>query len=500
MGDYLGATICVTEVVLLIVLTLIKKLNEGKDFFSYLISQAYDVGVGKMSLQEMLTNERNIALLQFVMVVLFTVTWCNNVGHPPVFVRDSVVATTEDDEIRIALTSDSDKKSELSPLDKSLTCPSKSFKKKYESVRDYLDTLAKPKGSLGTLEDWAARISVLQQSSKPKIEKASCLIFVGDHGVAKSKEEGGERCSAYPQAVTQKVVDGLENGLAGASVLAKCNHVSLNVIDVGMNADFDDGEVVSVSPYKLQGGTQNFCLGPAMSKEEMDKCIEAGEVSTKNCIEKEKPDVLVFGEVGIGNTTSSSTLLAALTGVAVKELCGYGATMTRDCESEIMSNKVDIVQKAMKFHQELGSFDPRFVDLALRSVGGAEIAAIVGGLFEASHHNIPVLIDGFIVTTAAMVATIMNPEVSRIILFATKSTEKGQAAALEKINEFTRDHGLPGHVPAALDMNLRMGEATGALLCVPILKSAAAMMNDLATLDTVLKLERRNLLFAKANI
>ncbi|KAL9185087.1 hypothetical protein ACHAXT_002864 [Thalassiosira profunda] len=368
--------------------------------------------------------------------------------------------------------------------------PAQTFSQRYHAVRAYLDALAKPVGSLGSLEDYAARIAALQRSATPKIAKAACLIFAGDHGVAKDKSEGGENCSSYPQAVSRKVLEGLDHGVAGASVLARCNDVALRVIDVGLadgpTAYEWKSDVVRSSEKSVKGGTKNFCKGFAMTEAEVSRCLVVGLEETHAFIMETKADVIVFGEVGIGNTTTSSALIAALTEEDADSLCGTGASTTRDgINDEVVNKKVAIVKEAMERHWPAkGQISP--ARAALASVGGAEIVAMVGGMLEAADQDIPVLVDGFIVTTAAMIACMMDSKVARVLLFATQSTERGQAAALAKIDEIAKANDIPPPAAPTLNMNLRMGEATGALMAVPLARSACAIVSELATLDEVL--------------
>lgn len=504
MGDYLGATICVTEVFLLTVLTLLTRIEDHRGLIFELVAQAFEYTNGSLTLQalidEILSDDRKIALFRFVAVGIFTTIWCSCVGHPPVFVRKSVGAKGETNEIQISLVNDKDQgggeqsSKPPSALEAALLDEKQDFKTRYDVARNYLDSLAKPVGSLGTLEDWAARLAVLQRSPKPTAERVACLIFAGDHGVAKDEKDGGANCSAYPQGVTQKVLEGLEHNLAGASVLAAKNDVFLRVIDVGLAVDSGStcgsGNVVVVSEHKIKGGTKNFCNGPAMSTVELHGCMLAGREETKRCIEEIQAEVIVFGEVGIGNTTTSSALIAALTGEPVDTLCGSGATTTRVGDNTIVSNKIQIVEEAMNCHKASRMINNPAV--ALENVGGAEIVAIVGGILEASEKNIPVLVDGFIVTTAAMIAVLMSPDVCRVLCFATRSTEKGQRVAINTIKRIAKQNNIPESPEPALDMNLRMGEGTGALMAVPVLRSAAAVISELATLETVLNLEMEN--------
>ena len=504
MGDYLGATICVTEIYLLTVITFLNS-NDGFDFafVSEMFDDCFNFATKSLTISaltdKMINDERKTSLLRFLLVTIWTTIWCSCVGHPPVFVRKTVAAKGETEEIQIALSNGNKKEkhqnqTQIVLVEAALLDQTLDFKTRYHVVRDYLDSLAKPVGSLGTLEDWAARLAVLQRSPNPTVNKTACLIFAGDHGVAKDEQDGGANCSAYTQAVTQKVLEALEYDLAGASILASNNDVFLRVIDVGLAKDsgctFGAGNIVLVSEHKVKGGTKNFCVGPAMSDLELHECIVAGRKEAKKCIEEMQVNALIFGEVGIGNTTTSSALIAGLTGETVSGLCDSGAAASHDEDGKIVTNKIKIVEQAMKYHKS--SLMKNSPLTALKLVGGAEIAAIVGGILEASDKNVPVLVDGFIVTTAAMIAALISPAVCRVLCFATKSTERGQRIAINTIQRIAEENEFPTITEPALDMNLRMGEGTGALLAISILRSSAAILSKLPTLETVLSLKLPN--------
>lgn len=220
-------------------------------------------------------------------------------------------------------------------------------------------------------------------------------------------------------------------------------------------------------------------------------CIDLGRDETNKMIDElEEADVIMFGEVGIGNTTTASALIAALTGVNVASVCGSGASTTRDgINDETVARKIAIIEEALKFHREsLAAGNPI---KALSAVGGAEICAIVGGMLESSKRDVAILVDGFIVTAAAMIACMIDPMVCRLLLFATTSTEKGQMIAIEYILEIAKTISIS--VPAKtaldmLDMGLRLGETSGLITSTPLLRSACSTFG-LATLNDVLDLD-----------
>ena len=353
---------------------------------------------------------------------------------------------------------------------------------KYNAVQAYLDILAKPVGSLGTLEEWAARISALQSSLQPKADNVSAIIFAGDHGVAMTKEDDGEGCSLYPQAVTRAILEGLQQNVAGASVLAQGLGLALSVVDVGVVGDAYSGNVVNSAKHKLAKGTRNFCIEPAMTMEEVDRCLNMGKAAIAEAAEKTSCQVVALGEVGIGNTTTASTIIAALTEKPVVDLCGGGAFASHTADDAKIKRKIEIVENALEKHK--GSL--RESISILSKVGGAEIAALVGAIIEASDRKIAVLVDGFIVTAAALVAVRMKPSVCNALFLTTKSAEKGQVVAIEQIQTIAREYNLPVPASPALSMGLRMGEGTGALLAVPILQSSATMIANMATIQEIL--------------
>jgi nicotinate-nucleotide--dimethylbenzimidazole phosphoribosyltransferase len=268
--------------------------------------------------------------------------------------------------------------------------------------------------------------------------------------------------------------------VAGASVLA--NNASLSVVDVGVVGKPFNGPVVVSSVKKLVGGTKNFCVDSAMSVEESHRCIQIGRESIIDMIHQKSSNIVALGEVGIGNTTTASAVVAAMTGEPVESVCGGGAYDCRTVDETAIKKKIEIVGRALKKHKGMlcGA------SAVLSHVGGAEIAALVGAMLEASERNIPLLIDGFIVTTAALIAVSMRPTVCNVLFLSTRSAERGQMIAIQRIQTIARDNNLPVPSNPVLSMGLRMGEGTGALLAVPILQSAAAMVSKMATIQDIL--------------
>ena len=485
MGDFLGATICICEILVLVLL--LSKDALAELYQSFLKDIADVEGPEGFAVQIQLVslwNETRIRpTLVFVAMMISIKAWCKVVGGKDMYDRED--ASEFSSEAKVSSTDEQSNGYDPSPRHVAsdiITSSDATFTERYEAAQGYLDALAKPVGSLGTLETWAAKLSALQRTATPSADKAACLIFAGDHGVAKATEEGGEGCSLFPQAVTRAVLLGLERKVAGASVLAKANGVQLKVIDVGVAGGPMDGKVILSCPDKLPDGTRNFCEEPAMTAEECARCIKIGRLSLAEAVEKRSVNVVALGEVGIGNTTSSSALIAALTGQSVESVCGGGAFAARTINEDAVIKKVDIVTRALNRYSEKNM--PAAV--ALANFGGAEIAALVGAMLEASDRSIAVLVDGFIATAAALVAVNISPSVCHALFLTSNSAEKGQRTAIDQIQSIATENNVPVPASPVLSMNLRMGEGTAALLSVPILQSAAVIMQDMATIKDIL--------------
>lgn len=478
MGDYLGATICVTEVVVLSCILTQGPMMETLRGWTYAMKEVLTNSASlsaKQALDLFLPrdNQKLQVLVRAVVATAVVQFWRRMVGGKRC---DTSVGDAEPPKsLKTAAAP------EKVAAQKVLSSSTSSFAEKYSAVQTYMDVLAKPVGSLGTLEEWAARLCALQNTMQPKAEPVGAIIFAGDHGVAASPDDGGEGCSLYPQSVTRAILAGLQSGVAGASVLAKDN-ATLSVVDVGVVGDSFRGSTVNSAHHKLATGTKNFCLQPAMTTEEMDRCLRMGRESVVQTVDKTSCKVIALGEVGIGNTTTASAMIAALTDQPVETLVGGGAFASRSVDESAVQKKILIVKKALKKHE--GKL--RDSSAVLCKVGGAEVAALVGAIHEASERNIALLVDGFIVTAAALVAVGMNPNVCRVLFFTTRSAEQGHMVAIERIQSMARDNKLPVPASPGLCMGLRMGEGTAALLAVPILQSASSIVCRMATIQEIL--------------
>ncbi len=329
-----------------------------------------------------------------------------------------------------------------------------------KKARQRHDNLTKPRGSLGRLEEFAARVAAITGTTRPEVTKKTIFTFAGDHGVA---DEG---VSAFPREVTAQMVLNFLAGGAGINVLARHAGADVVVVDMGVDYDFD-GEPggtpaggAGLVSRKVLKGTGNIRKGPAMTREEALACIEVGVALAE---EYASPGaVFGTGEMGIANTTPSSALIAFYSGLPVEEVTGRGTGI----DDEIYRRKVEVIKDALKVNAP----DPADPVGALAKLGGAEIAGIAGLVIGAASRRIPVVIDGFISTAGALVAFELEPKVSEYLFAAHRSVERGHQVMLDRI-------GLEPFV----DLALRLGEGTGAALGISLIEAGVRIYNEMAT-------------------
>jgi nicotinate-nucleotide--dimethylbenzimidazole phosphoribosyltransferase len=319
-----------------------------------------------------------------------------------------------------------------------------------------LDTLTKPLGSLGRLEDLAAQVvSIRQEQFSEKIKKG-VYVFAADHGIT------AEGVSAYPREVThQMVLNFLAEG-AAINVLAKIHHVELRVIDVGVDADFV--EVPGLLRHKVCRGTRNMLHDAAMTDGELALALSVG-INMADDAFRAGHTMVAIGEMGIGNTTSASAITCALTGAAPAEATGRGTGVT----PEAHARKRVIVEAIMAKHFAGPSTDASPLDI-LRCVGGLEIAAMTGMILAAARHKLVIIVDGFISTAAAALATAIAPTVRGYMIAGHQSEEPGHKLLLSYLK-----------LTPLLTLDMRLGEGTGAVLAMPIVESAVALYAQMAT-------------------
>lgn len=331
-----------------------------------------------------------------------------------------------------------------------------------DATRAYLDRLAKPPGSLGGLEDLAVFLAGAQRRHPPRVDAPRVIIFAGDHAVAEA-----QGTSPYPSAVTVAMVHTICAGKAAVAALARQAGATVEVVDVGVR------ERVRVSPQglidfiddKVAPGAADLSVGPALTDDQRALAMEAGARAVARALAR-GADLLCFGEMGIGNTTPASAVAARLLGRPAADLVGPGTGL----DAAGVAHKASVVQRAL---DRGGPTDPLG---ALADLGGLEIAALTGAMLAAEERSVPVLVDGFIVSAAALVAVRVDPGVRRVLYPATRSAEPGHGLVLEALGL-----GRP-----LLDLGLRLGEASAATAAIPLARSACALVEEMALLEEVL--------------
>jgi len=313
--------------------------------------------------------------------------------------------------------------------------------------------LTKPPGSLGELESIAIRLAAMQGAACPTLGQAQISVFAADHGVA------AEGISTFPQSVTLEMVRNFARGGAAISVLAQQLNATFEIINLGTVED--DESLQGVHHQRIAPGSANFTQQPAMTAEQLAQALDAGRQSAARAVEAGN-HIFIGGEMGIGNTTSASALACALTGMPADQLAGPGTGL----DQSGVNRKTEVIQQALKLHQTALD-DPLE---ALRRLGGFEIAALTGSYIACAQKGIPVLVDGFISSVAALVAVSINKEVNKWLLFAHKSAEPGHVRVLEALE-----------AQPLLDIGMRLGEGSGAATALPLLRLACALHNDMAT-------------------
>jgi nicotinate-nucleotide--dimethylbenzimidazole phosphoribosyltransferase len=322
-----------------------------------------------------------------------------------------------------------------------------------EKAQKKLDNKTKPIGSLGRLEEFARRFAAITGSMEPDTAKKVIYTFAADHGVT---EEG---VSAFPREVTPQMVFNFLNGGAGVNVLARHNDIEVRVVDVGVDHDF--GETDGLILKKIARGTRNFTRGPAMEREEALAAIGVG-IELADQAKRELVSMVGTGEMGIGNTTPSSAIIAAVSGLPVWEVTHRGTGISESA----LANKIRVIEQGLA----INSPDPNDPLDVLARVGGLEIAAITGLVLGCAAKSIPVVIDGFISTAGALIAYELNSNVKDYIFAAHQSVEIGHRFMLERIG-----------VEPILDLRMRLGEGTGAALAMGLIEAGVKVLKEMAT-------------------
>ncbi|BAM88779.1 nicotinate-nucleotide--dimethylbenzimidazole phosphoribosyltransferase [Bradyrhizobium oligotrophicum S58] len=313
--------------------------------------------------------------------------------------------------------------------------------------------LTKPLGALGRLEDVAVELAALQATETPGADRVPVVLFAGDHGIAR------QGISAYPPEVTVQMLHNFAGGGAAISVLARSLGCPLEVVDAGTLADARVPGVVVDKPCR---GTRDFSVERALTPAEVAFACEAGGRAVARQADH-APQLMIFGEMGIGNTTSAAAIAAALLTCAPADIVGSGTGL----DAAGRTRKAGIIGDALARH---GLVSPTPVAEILAAVGGLEIIAMAGAIIAAAQRRWPVLVDGFIVSVAALVAIRLNPSCRPWLLFSHRSAERGHAIVLDAL----------GARPL-IDLDLRLGEASGAATALPIVRLACALHGGMAT-------------------
>ena len=321
------------------------------------------------------------------------------------------------------------------------------------AARARQDTLTKPQGSLGRLEELSITLAGIFRNPIPHITRKAVILAAGDHGVV------AEGVSAYPQEVTPAMVANFLAGGAAINVLARHVGANIVVLDAGVAADLEPNPLLQL--VKIGRGTANIAAGPAMTRQNAIKCIETGIVAANEQI-AEGADLIAFGDMGIGNTTPSSAITAVVTGADPGVTTGRGTGLG----DPALARKVDVVRRSI----EINDPDPKDGLDLLAKVGGFEIGVLAGAMLGTAAGHRPAVVDGFISGAAALIAWTLAPTLSHYLIASHKSVEPGHRIGMETI----------GLTPL-LDMGLRLGEGSGATLAMPIIEAAAKCLSEMAT-------------------
>lgn len=327
-----------------------------------------------------------------------------------------------------------------------------------QQLQQKIDLKTKPIGALGLLEDIALQVGCIQQSLCPVISNPHIIVFAGDHGIALTN-----LVNPYPQQVTAQMVVNFLNGGAAINVFCRQHHIHLKIVDAGVNFNFENCD--GLIHAKVSYGTKNYLEEPAMTIAECDIAMNKGRDIVKQ-LAAASCNCIGFGEMGIGNTSSASLIMSAITGVPIEECTGRGT----GANDEQLRQKVNTLQQVLIKHKNLDANNPVNI---LSCFGGFEIAMMTGAYLEAAKQKMVVVVDGFISTAALLVANAIDKSVTSNCIFAHTSNEKAHQQMLQHLK-----------ATPLLQLGLRLGEGTGAALAIPIIQSAVNFLNEMASFTT----------------
>lgn len=335
------------------------------------------------------------------------------------------------------------------------------IEKSDESIKSALiekiDNLNKPKGSLGMLEDIALQIGLIQQSLEPKLCHPCHLLMGGDHGI---EHEG---VSVSPREITWQQMINFTRGGGGVNMFCRQHHFDLSIVDMGVDYDLSDHP--RILDRKVGWGTKNFLYEPAMTEEQMNRCIEVGAMLVDDCAEKDC-NILSIGEMGIANTSPSSIWMSLFGNIPLDECVGAGAGL----DTEGIHHKRLILKRSIEQYRLWKEKNPQIdeVESVIMYFGGFEMVGAIGAMLQAAEKHIVILVDGFIMTACMLAASRMHPEVLDYAIFAHCGDEKAHRRMLDLMN-----------ARPLLNLGLRLGEGTGAICAYPIVESAVYMINEM---------------------
>lgn len=324
-----------------------------------------------------------------------------------------------------------------------------------QAAHERQNMLTKPQGSLGRLEELSIQLAGMMANPFPSVERKAVIVMAADHGVAL------EGVSAYPPEVTPQMVLNFLRGGAAINVLARQVGARVVVVDVGVAADFDSAP--GLIQRKVMPGTQNLAAGPAMKRAEAEEALQVG-IHIFNEEYARGLDIVATGDMGIGNTTPSAAIASVMTGLPVAQVTGRGTGI----DDTGLTHKIAIIERALRVNQP----DANDALDVLRKVGGLEIAGLAGVMIAAASRRVPVVVDGFISTAAAMIAVGLAPSVRDYLIGAHQSVEIGHQAMLKHLK-----------LKPVLDLDLRLGEGTGAALAFHLLEASTRILREMATFD-----------------
>jgi nicotinate-nucleotide--dimethylbenzimidazole phosphoribosyltransferase len=334
-----------------------------------------------------------------------------------------------------------------------ITIPDASIK---EALQNKIDNKTKPLGALGRLEEIALQVGTIQNTFSPELNNPHILVFAGDHGIALSG------VSAYPQDVTWQMVMNFVGGGAAINVFCRQHNIKLLAVDAGVNYDFPKN-LERLIYSKVKHGTNNFLNEPAISIQEAECCIDQGAALVSN-INNENCNVIGFGEMGIANTSSASVITSLICKIPIQSCVGRGTGLDADG----VKRKISILKSAIDKHGILN--DPLEI---LATYGGLEIAQMTGAMLQAAQEKMIILVDGFIATAAFLIASTIEPIVNNYAIFCHQSDEQAHKLALAYLN-----------ATPLLNLQMRLGEGTGAAIAYPIIQSAVNFLNEMASFES----------------